>query len=554
MEGPENGPSPGCQRILRLSSSLLGCVDRHPHPGACRSGSMDAAAVTACLRRRAARLRRPARLVLVGDSRARILQQQLSAFLQLGNGSEPVDVRAEDVPEGPLRRHQLSTTRDLCRKFDKFCSHLVGNDLLQVDFWRRPYLHTLFTGKLRSLVAECRAGADGCPDLVVLNGGMWYLRAFDAIRDVINTPMTGAMMMRDHVGALRELLTELVSHTTVVWRLEEAVITDAVPLDRKDTVQRKLTMSHALFFDLQRQRILRLSSSLLGCVDRHPHPGACRSGSMDAAAVTGCLRRRAARLRRPARLVLVGDSRARILQQQLSAFLQLGNGSEPVDVRAQDVPEGPLRRHQLSTTRDLCRKFDKFCSHLVGNDLLQVDFWRRPYLHTLFTGKLWSLVAECRAAADGCPDLVVLNGGMWYFRAFDAIRDVINTPMTGAMMMRDHVGALREVLTELVSHTTVVWRLEEAVITDALPLDRKDTVQRKLTMSHALFFDLQRQRVCRPVKQIANSTDIVVEEIFDECDDEIHVGPEMRQRFVSKLLDILCETDGDRELGHCCRG
>ncbi|XP_043198105.1 uncharacterized protein LOC122389121 [Amphibalanus amphitrite] len=321
------------------------------------------------------------------------------------------------------------------------------------------------------------------------------------------------------------------------------------------------------------QRILRLSSSLLGCVDRHPHPGACRSGSMDAAAVTACLRRRAARLRRPARLVLVGDSRARILQQQLSAFLQLANGSEPVDVRAEDVPEGPLRRHQLSTTRDLCRKFDKFCSHLVGNDLLQVDFWRRPYLHTLFTGKLRSLVAECRAGADGCPDLVVLNGGMWYLRAFDAIRDVINTPMTGAMMMRDHVGALREVLTELVSHTTVVWRLEEAVITDALPLDRKDTVQRKLTMSHALFFDLQRQvpgllvwssmlpetfdfaqRVCRPVKQIANSTDIVVEEIFDECDDEIHVGPEMRQRFVSKLLDILCETDGDRELGHCCRG
>ena len=53
------------------------------------------------------------------------------------------------------------------------------------------------------------------------------------------------------------------------------------------------------------------------------------------------------------------------------------------------------------------------------------------------------------------------------------------------------------------------------------------------------------QRVCRPVKHIANSTDSTVEEIFEQCDDEIHVGPELRQRFVSKLLDILCEVDGD---------
>ena len=61
------------------------------------------------------------------------------------------------------------------------------------------------------------------------------------------------------------------------------------------------------------------------------------------------------------------------------------------------------------------------------------------------------------------------------------------------------------------------------------------------------------QRVCRPVKRLLESEDFVVEEIFDQCDDEIHVGPALRQRFVSKLLDVLCEVDGDREPGHCCR-
>ena len=42
--------------------------------------------------------------------------------------------------------------------------------------------------------------------------------------------------------------------------------------------------------------------------------------------------------------------------------------------------------------------------------------------------------------------------------------------------------------------------------------------------------------------------------IFDQCDNEIHVSSVLRQLFVSKLQDILCEVDGDRESGHCLRG
>ena len=62
------------------------------------------------------------------------------------------------------------------------------------------------------------------------------------------------------------------------------------------------------------------------------------------------------------------------------------------------------------------------------------------------------------------------------------------------------------------------------------------------------------QRVCRPVKKLLDSNDSVIDKIIRQCEDEVHVGPELRQRLVSKLLDILCEVDGDREPGHCCRG
>ena len=234
---PRQRPSADCLRILRLSSSLLDChVDRHAGavPNACRSGALDVDQARSCLRRRAARLRRPARLVFVGDSRSRILQEQLQTFLQLGNGTEPEDVLPEDVPPGPLHNHQLYTTRDLCLKQDKFCSHLVGNELLQVDFWRRPYLHSLFEQKLWTLVAQCRTEPPNCPDLVVLNGGMWYLRMFQLIKSIISSPMAGTLMMREHVGAIRTVLTELVKEVTVVWRLEESVISEVLVTKRPD--------------------------------------------------------------------------------------------------------------------------------------------------------------------------------------------------------------------------------------------------------------------------------------------------------------------------------
>ena len=62
------------------------------------------------------------------------------------------------------------------------------------------------------------------------------------------------------------------------------------------------------------------------------------------------------------------------------------------------------------------------------------------------------------------------------------------------------------------------------------------------------------QRLCRPVRQLNVSTDAVIEDVFDQCEDEIHAGPALRQRFVSKLVDIVCEVDGDRDPGHCRRG
>ncbi|XP_043222016.1 uncharacterized protein LOC122381660 [Amphibalanus amphitrite] len=324
-------------------------------------------------------------------------------------------------------------------------------------------------------------------------------------------------------------------------------------------------------------RILQLDSSLLGCVDHHFHTirDPCHSDSQTAEQASGCLRRRAARLGRPARLVLIGDSRSRILQEQLKEFVHLSIGPKPEDISAADVPPGPLHDFQLFATRDMCPIRGKFCSNILTSDVLSVEFWRRPFLYTLFVQKLRAIATECRARPPACPDLVVLNGGLWYIQMrIQQLVVIENSPTAWMIKLGEHVTELRAVLRELSELVTVVWRLEEAITSDALGLGKKDMdYQKRITASHPFFYELQRQvprlavwssmlpetmdvaqRVCRPVRQLNVSTDAVIEDTFDQCEDEIHAGPALRQRFISKLLDILCEVDGDREPGHCCRG
>jgi len=269
--------------------------------------------------------------------------------------------------------------------------------------------------------------------------------------------------------------------------------------------------------------------------------------------------------------VLVGDSRNRILQQQLQEFLQLANGTEPEDLGAEDIPQDKFYSVELLSTREMCRKKDKHCSRSVGSELLHLDFWRRPYVYSLFVAKLKEMVLTCRRRPSHCPDLVVLNDAVWYCRRF-WLSVKVGTAMFWMMKMREDMVDVASVLRELTELTTVIWRLDESITSDVTNLNLKADFQKRITASHSFVYDLRRRvpqlavwssmlsetvdfahRVCGPLKHVSYSEDERVEDIFDQCDDEIHVGTWMRQRFVSMMLDTLCEVDGPRERGHCCR-
>ncbi|XP_037078344.1 uncharacterized protein LOC119099316 [Pollicipes pollicipes] len=220
----------------------------------------------------------------------------------------------------------------------------------------------------------------------------------------------------------------------------------------------------------------------------------------------------------------------------------------------------------------MCRKQDKFCSRVVDSELMRVEFWRRPFVYTLFVRKLWEMVDQCRCHQPSCPDVVVLNSAIWYCRKVWLTQAIHKSVTFWMLKLREDMDNLREVLMALTMETTVIWRLEEAITSDVTNLLRKSEFQKRLSASHALAYDLFKQvdelvvwssmlaetfdfaqRVCGSVKSLIESEDPAVEDIFDQCDDEIHVGTTMRQRFVSMLLDALCESDGIREKGHCCR-
>jgi len=244
-------PSPDCLRIFQLTHSQLGTNHTIPEV-TCGSGALSRPQTEACLRRRAARLGRPARLVLVGDSRNRILQQQLQEFLQLANGTEPEDLGAEDIPRDKFYSVELLSTREMCRKKDKHCSRSVGSELLHLDFWRRPYVYSLFVAKLKEMVLTCRRRPRHCPDLVVLNDAVWYTRRF-WLTVKVGPDMFWMMKMREDMVDVASVLRELTELTTVIWRLDESITSEVTNINQKADFQKRITASHSFVYDLRRR-------------------------------------------------------------------------------------------------------------------------------------------------------------------------------------------------------------------------------------------------------------------------------------------------------------
>ena len=81
-----------------------------------------------------------------------------------------------------------------------------------------------------------------------------------------------------------------------------------------------------------------------------------------------------------------------------------------------------------------------------------------------------------------------------------------SSPIAWMLKMREHVRGIRRALAALAEETPVVWRLEEAVMSDALALQERRDIeyQKRITASHVFFYELQSQVGVR--RQQSNTT------------------------------------------------
>ncbi|XP_037089888.1 uncharacterized protein LOC119110247 [Pollicipes pollicipes] len=334
----------------------------------------------------------------------------------------------------------------------------------------------------------------------------------------------------------------------------------------------------------QCQRVLRTGQV------RHsweqPAADLCRKRQWTPYQARRALQRLARRRGRDARVVLVGDSRVRIVHMKMKERVRLTdyrrdfdlNGTYPTEWRTGSHETVPLRMPALS--EDCVEVFvlaapkakdgsdDRIakarCSIINTGAHLRNEFWWRPWLDELYGRRLDELADECWAGR--CPDLVVLDGGAWYAvrkRGLDS-----GQPTAWVARFAAELAALQPRLARLAAATPVLWKLDELYMTEALRGHKSGVTGTLMALAAALhetaalvpqlvvwssgvteatrFY----HSVCLPLELHRRPT--FTGPVRDECLDPTHVGSTVRWLLAETLFDVLLMDVTPPVSGYCC--
>ncbi|XP_037087647.1 uncharacterized protein LOC119108174 [Pollicipes pollicipes] len=319
-------------------------------------------------------------------------------------------------------------------------------------------------------------------------------------------------------------------------------------------------------------RVFSLSDSRPFWEAEDTAPPRCGASSLGVSDARVCLRRLTNSRQRPAHLVLVGDSRARILLEWLSAELELQFEGRPVQDLFPDVANAS--RHVVGHPALCTEGFKLFdstrthwqklaCSLVAASPLLRVEFFWRAHADDAYLNVLNALADEC-GRGGACPDLVVLTAGYWYAKPF---QDETRMPLQERVLRfrKDMLPFARHVQA-LAAFTKVVWKLDGPEMTESS--GKNSLIGGVILSSNAVVFDVYRQAlgaqpwtssladtlrfyhsVCLP---LAAQRALHTQAVRHECLDENHVGASVRATAGNALLSFVCHRALERRPGHCC--
>ena len=219
-------PDP-CLRMFALGKSQMFWEQPSPDsPASCLGSGLPPKHSTPCLTSLRRRRGRPASVMLIGDSRARIIFVKLHDTLEL--------VWRQDILDGPFqlqhnatfweRGQQVRCPTSVPLRFffqtaiERYVCHLEAqNDLVHATFHWTPFVSAGYAERLAVVEEDCRSGL-ACPDLVVMTLGMWYSKKTAACKNQAQAECL--LYFRDELEKLVAVLQRLSKRTQIVYRID----------------------------------------------------------------------------------------------------------------------------------------------------------------------------------------------------------------------------------------------------------------------------------------------------------------------------------------------
>ncbi|KAF0311890.1 hypothetical protein FJT64_017331 [Amphibalanus amphitrite] len=196
------------------------------------------------------------------------------------------------------------------------------------------------------------------------------------------------------------------------------------------------------------------------------------------------------------------------------------------------------------------------CPRAAAAAGVALRFEWRPFWTEAMVSELEATAVSCERGHRDCPDLVLVNGALWY--------QLLSPRLEMAELMRQQVSRAAPALARLASLTRLVWKLDEETINDIVT-DVHRSGPAEVPTLHAVVYDAARKipglviwssalpestgftRIkCQPLKKFVRSGVLNEATFHHECgQDVVHGSVAVMTKAVQMMFTDLCARDLD---------
>ena len=132
------------------------------------------------------------------------------------------------------------------------CPRAAAAAGLSLRYEWRPFWTDAMVAELEEAAESCERGQDDCPDVVLLNGALWYTKALMKVNAWKGPIADLALLQRLQLDRAAPALARLASLTRTVWKLDEGIPYD-VHLLLHSAGPAEISIVHSLVYDAARK-------------------------------------------------------------------------------------------------------------------------------------------------------------------------------------------------------------------------------------------------------------------------------------------------------------